>query len=91
MEKQIEILKNWVKNSGEFFDDKYGKIMAHEGRKTNKEMIEYNAAMTVFNCLEYWNKRLKKMIGGKEMPARILKKIENLPDMKTTSPNLLMR
>lgn len=44
MEKQIEILKNWLEVSNNFFDNKYEKIMAHEGSKTNRKQIEYNDA-----------------------------------------------
>lgn len=91
MKNHIEILENWIGVSDKFFDDKYEKIMAHEGTKTNSEIIEYNDAMMVFQFLKTWRRKLKKMVGGKEMPARVLKKIENLPNLETARPNSLMR
>lgn len=47
--------------------------------------------MMVFDFLKTWRKRLKKMINGKEMSAKRLKKIENLPNLETARPNSLMR
>lgn len=94
MEKHIEILKNWVKISDKFFDDKYGKIMEsfkNKSEHTNREIIDYNEAMTAFTFLKLWRRRLEKMIGGQQMNARALKKIENLPNLETTHPNVLRR
>ena len=89
MKKHIEILTNWIKKSDSFFNEKYGKIMAMPAEKTNHELIEYAHAGTVEDFIRIWRRKLKKMVAGKQMPPNVLKKIESLPDLKTTNPNLL--
>jgi len=61
-----------------FFNENYSKIMAHEGVKNNHEMIEYDDAVMFESKIRIWSKKLNKMENGKEMPVKVLKKIEAL-------------
>lgn len=97
MKKHIEILENWLKGADEFFNEKYGEIVARKDRAddgigerlTNHEIIKFDEAGTVKSYIKIRHKRLAKMKKGKKMPERILKGIENLPNLETTHPNLL--
>lgn len=89
MEKEIKILTAWLIEAESTFKEKYSAIREHTGPKTNMEIIEYNAAMETLDFIKTWKRKLSKMQGGKKMPARVITKINNLPDLKTTHPNRL--
>jgi len=89
MENEIKILTEWLEKTERAFKKKYGAIMECKVPKTNAEKIERNEAGTAIVFIKMWKSKLKKMIGGKVMPARIIKQINNLPDFETTHPNML--
>ena len=89
MENEIKILTEWLKKTEPAFKKKYDAIREHKEHKTNLELIELNESGTAILFIKMWKSRLKKMIGGKVMPARIIKQINNLPDFETTHPNML--
>jgi hypothetical protein len=89
MENEIKILTEWLRKTETAFKEKYGSIMEKKGAKTNTEFMKQNEASTALSFIGIWKRRLDKMNAGKEMPARIIKKIHNLPDFKNTHPNML--
>jgi hypothetical protein len=95
MEKHIEILKNWLENATQIWLKKYEWTFTdRQISGIAKNTALHSEAVTVHGYISRYIKYYTRLVDGYNFSERQLKKltkrIENLPNLETTHPNLLV-